>query len=84
MAINLQESIFAALADFIVSQPSLDAIASYQVPQSVQQEIDFLLEKNAEANISSEERQELEKILLVTDLMNLAKVKAKLKLVGKA
>lgn len=84
MAINLQESIFAALADFIVSQPSLDAIATYQVPQSVQQEIDFLLEKNAEANISSEERQELEKILLVTDLMNLAKVKAKLKLVGKA
>jgi hypothetical protein len=80
MALNIQQSIFSELADFMVSQPSLETIASYQVPSSIQQHIDFLLEKNSDASISTDEKQELEKILVITDLMNLAKAKAKLKL----
>jgi hypothetical protein len=46
MALNIQQSIFTELADFLVSQPSLEAIAAYQVPAGVQQYIDDLLEKN--------------------------------------
>jgi hypothetical protein len=84
MAINIQQSIFSELADFIISQPSLEVIAAYQVSVSVQQRIDYLLEKNTESDLSPEERQELEKILVMTDFMNLAKAKAKLKLAGKA
>jgi hypothetical protein len=84
MAINIQQSIFSELADFIISQPSLEVIAAYQVSVNVQQRIDYLLEKNTESDLSSEERQELEKILVMTDLMNLAKAKAKLKLAAKA
>ena len=84
MAINIQQSILSELADFIVSQPSLEIIAAYQVSASVQQRIDYLLEKNAESALALEERQELEKILVMTDLMNLAKARAKLKLAGKA
>jgi hypothetical protein len=84
MALNIQQSIFSELADFMVSQPSLEKIASYQVPAPIQQHIDYLLEKNSDASISIDEKQELEKILVITDLMNLAKAKAKLKLAGKA
>jgi hypothetical protein len=84
MAINIQQSIFSELADFIISQPSLEVIAAYQVSVNVQQRIDYLLEKNSESNLSPEERQELEKILVMTDFMNLAKAKAKLKLAAKA
>ncbi len=84
MAVNIQPSIFSELAEFLVSQPSLEAIATYQVPLSVQQHIDDLLEKNNEDALSAEDRLELEKILAVTGVMDLAKVKAKLKLAGKA
>jgi hypothetical protein len=45
MALNIQQSIFTELADFLVSQPSLEAIAAYQVSAGVQQYIDDLLEK---------------------------------------
>jgi hypothetical protein len=84
MAVNIQQSIYDELADFLVSQPTLEAIAAYQVPPAVQQHIDDLLEKNREEGLSPDERLELEKILAVTGMMDLAKAKARLKLAGKA
>jgi hypothetical protein len=84
MAVNIQQSIYDELADFLVSQPTLEAIAAYQVPLAVQQHIDDLLEKNREEGLSPDERLELEKILAVTDVMDMAKAKARLKLAGKA
>ncbi len=84
MTVNIQQSIFSELADFLVSQPTLEAIAAYQVSQAVQHHIDDLLEKNREDSLSAEERLELEKILAVTGVMDLAKAKAKLKLARKA
>jgi hypothetical protein len=50
------------------------------VPPAIQWHIDMLLDKNGDTGLSSEERLELEKILAIVDIMNLAKVKAKLKL----
>jgi hypothetical protein len=84
MAVNTQQSIYDELADFLVSQPTLEAIAAYQVPPAVQQHIDDLLEKNHEEGLSPDERLALKKILAVTDMMDLAKAKARLKLAGKA
>lgn len=83
MAVNLHESIYREIADFLVSQPTLETFANYQVPPAVQQRIDLLLEKNAEGHLLGEERLELEKILAITSVMDLTKVKAKLKLMGK-
>jgi hypothetical protein len=84
MAVNIQQSIFTELADFLVSQPTLEEIAAYKVPHGVQQYIDTLLEKNLEGVLSAEERLELEKILAVSHVMTLTKIKAQLKLAGKA
>ena len=83
MTLDIQQSIYSELADFLVSQPTLEEIADYKVPPGVQQHIDVLLDKNSEGNLSPEERLELEKILAVSHLMTLAKTKAKLKLAGK-
>jgi hypothetical protein len=80
MAINIQQSIYSELADFLVLLPSLEAIATYKVPMSVQQYIDNLLEKNNDGELTADERLELEKILAVTDVFDLAKAKARLKL----
>ena len=84
MALNIQQSIFTELADFLVSQPTLEELAAYQVPAGVQQHIDDLLEKNQEGGLSADERLELEKILAVSHVMTLTKNKAKLKLAGNA
>ena len=83
MAVNVQQSIFTELADFLVSQPTLEELAAYKVSPGVQQHIDTLLEKNREGGLSAEERLELEKILAVSHVMTLTKTKAALKLAGK-
>lgn len=84
MAVNIQQSIFMELADFLASQPTLEALATYQVSSEVQQHIDTLLEKNREGGLSAEEHLELEKILAVSHVMTLTKTKANLRLAGKA
>ena len=84
MAANVQQSIYSEVADFLVSQPTLEALATYKVSTGIQQYIDDLLEKSNEGALSSEERLELEKIMAVSQVMTLAKTKARLKLVGKA
>ncbi len=84
MAVNLHPSIFTELADFLVSQPTLQEMAEYRVSESLQEYIDNQLEHNSAGNLSSDERLELERILAVSHLMTLVKTKAKLKLAGKA
>ena len=74
---------YAELADFLVTQPTLEALASYKVSAGVQLHIDDLLERNREEGLSPQERLELEKILAVVQMMDLAKAKAQLKLAGK-
>ena len=80
MEINITQSIFSDLADFLVSQPTLDDIVSYRVSDSVQTYMDNLLEKNREEGLSTHERIEMEKLLAVSHLMTLAKGKARLKI----
>ena len=84
MAVNIQQSIFSEIAEFIVSQPSLDDIANFRIPAHIQQRINYLLDKNNEDRLSVEERLEIEKLLAAVDIMDIAKLKAMLKLAGKA
>lgn len=84
MEVNANQSIYSDLADFLVSQPSLDEIAAYRVPDSIQNHIDNLLEKNREEGLSSDERIEMEKLLAVSHVMSLAKAKARLKIASSA
>ncbi|MBL8165578.1 MAG: hypothetical protein JNJ61_26580 [Anaerolineae bacterium] len=84
MTVQVQQSIFTELADFLTSQPTLEDIAAYKVSPAVQERIDDLLERNRESVLSPDERSELEKILAVSHLMSLAKTKAHIKLSGKA
>jgi hypothetical protein len=82
MAVNIEQSLFMKLADFLVSQPSLEQIANYKASPIINQRTDELLEKNRNQGLTSEERKEMENILTVSHLMTLAKAKARLKVVG--
>lgn len=84
MAVNIQQSIFAELAEFLVTQPTLEELATYKVSSGVQHHIDDLLERNREEGLSAQERLEIEKILALVQMMDIAKAKAQLKLAGKA
>lgn len=83
MAVETQQSIFVELAEFIVSQPSLEAIANYRVSPALEQRAHELLEKNREQGLTPEEHDEIEKFTALSDIMTLAKAKARLKLAGK-
>lgn len=79
MVLNVQKSIFSEIADFLVTQPTLEALANYKVSPAIQQHLDDLLERNREEGLAPQERLELEKILAVLQMMDLAKAKAQLK-----
>lgn len=81
---NANQSIYSELADFLVSQPTLNDIVAYQVPEGVQNHIDNLLEKNREEGLSADERIEMEKLLAVSHVISLAKAKARLKMIHKS
>lgn len=83
MSIDVQQSIFSEVAEFLVSQPSLEALAEYRVSDDIQQYIDDLLEKNREDSLTPDERLELEKILAISHVMTLVKTKAHLRLTQK-
>jgi len=83
MVTTVHKSIFSELAEFLVSQPNLKELADYKVSAEIQQYIDDLLERNREGGLSSAEKMDLEKILTVIQVMDLAKAKAQLKLAGK-
>jgi hypothetical protein len=55
MAVNIHQSIFAELADFLVTQPTLEELATYKVSPGIQQHIDDLLERNREEGPSQRE-----------------------------
>jgi hypothetical protein len=82
--VNTVQSIYSDVADFFVSQPTLEAIAANQVSPAIQEYVDELLERNREEGLTAEERLEMEKILAISHLMCLAKAKARLKLAGEA
>ncbi len=80
MMLDLQQSIFIEIADFITSQPTLEDIIAYHISPSQQERIDDLLDRNREGTLSSDERQEMETYLIISHVMSLAKAKARFKL----
>lgn len=82
MTVNIEQSVFEELADFIVSQPTLEEIAAYRVSEETDNRIHYLLEKNREEGLDLDEREEMTQFLTISHLMKLAKAKAHLQLKG--
>lgn len=80
MEINTRPSIFSEVADFIVSQPSLEAIADFRASDALQQRLDELLDKNGEEGLTADEQHEVDQMLTISHLMTMMKAKARRKL----
>ncbi len=68
------------VTDFLSSAPSLEELATYRLPDELQNRAHDLLEKNRDGSLSDQERAEMEEFREIDHLLTLVKAKARLKL----
>ncbi len=72
------------ITDFLVGTPTLEEIIAFKPSDVLDERVHHLLDLNSEGEISAEERKELEKYIDLDHVMTMLKLKARLKLAGKA
>ena len=65
-----------AIIDFLTSFPSPEEVVAYRPPRESQERLDYLLSKQQEIPLNSDEKKELEYFLLIEHLMRVAKLRA--------
>lgn len=83
MTLAPEKTLKEVVTDFLGSAPTLEEIAAYRLPDSLQIWAHDLLDKNREDTLSDDERRQMEEFLQIDNLLSLVKVKAWLKLTGK-
>ncbi len=72
------------ITDFLVSTPTLEEIIAFKPSEVLDERVHYLLDLNSEGEITPEEHKELEKYIELDHVMTMLKLKARLKLAGKA
>lgn len=80
MTLAPEKTLKDVVTDFLASAPSLEEIAAYRLPDSLQIWAHDLLDKNREGSLSDEERAQMEEFRQIDHLLTLVKAKAKLHL----
>ena len=73
---SAQEEVF----EFLTTQPTPEQIIAFRPSQASQERMSFLLEKNRNGQISSDELEELDEYLRLGRFMDRLKIKAREKL----
>ncbi len=73
-------AVFDVLTDFLISNPSPDAVLSYQFPKDVERRAFDLMERNRVDNLNEDEKSELIDFVRADDIMTLIKAKTRAKL----
>jgi hypothetical protein len=76
----LAYNIIDEIATFIASTPQTAQILAFKPSELAQNQLEFLLEKKRQTNLSEIENKELEKFLFVEHFMLLVKAKARKRL----
>ncbi|MEZ4671217.1 MAG: hypothetical protein R3E39_25200 [Anaerolineae bacterium] len=83
MSLAIEKTPTEAMTDFLGSAPSLEEIAAYRLPESLQRWAHDLLDKNREGNLTEEERTQMEEFRQIDHILTLVKTKARLRLKGR-
>jgi len=75
-----EQTVSDVVTDFLGSAPTLEEIADYRLPYTMQQRAHELLDKNRNGSLTEEERAEMEDFRHIDHLLTLIKAKARLKL----
>jgi len=77
-------TITTVISEFLGSAPTLEEIAAFRLPETVETRALELLERNRNDQLTPEERAELDEFTRMGHFMNRVKLQARLKLAGKA
>ena len=74
-----ERQVFAVIIEFLVSLPSDDELLAYYLPEDLQERLSDLLKRNREAELTSEEREELDDFIHADNMISLLKTKVRLR-----
>lgn len=80
MAFAPTDILFDEILEFLASTPSPEQIIAYTPPESLQQRLSMLLDKNRSGQLSESEQTELDEYLRMNRFMSRLKIKARQKL----
>jgi hypothetical protein len=80
MQTMLKSTVFDVVTDFLASNPSMDDILAYHLPDELQARADLLIERNGEGLLTFDEQQELFDFMRVDEMMALWKAKTRAKM----
>ena len=65
---------------FITSSPNPDDVLSFKPPVSMEERIEYLIQKKKDSELNLDENLEVERLLIIEHIMRLAKNNARAKL----
>ena len=73
-------TVFDVITDFLASEPSVEEMINYHLPEDLQERAHYLLERNGEDLLSPAESEEMHNFMNADEMIALLKAKLKLKL----
>jgi len=62
--------------DFLLSAPSLRQVRDYEVSETIEERIEYLLARNRQSVISDDEQLELNEFMAISHLLTMLKIRA--------
>lgn len=76
------QTVFDLITDFLIAEPTTDEILAYRLPDELEERARYLLRRQREASLTTDEELELHDFIRADDMMTLLKAKARLRLSG--
>lgn len=77
-----ERDVFAVITDFLSSDPSDEELLSYKLPDDLQERLSQLLYLNREAELTCEQRHELDDYMRANRMITKLKLKKELRMRG--
>jgi hypothetical protein len=77
------QDVFSLIADFLAADPTDEDLLAFVLPDDMQARVSYLLKQNREAELTCEQRHELDDFVYADNMINLLKTKIRLRQWGK-
>ena len=74
--------VFAVITDFLADDPTDEELLAFMLPDDMQARVSYLLEQNREAELTCEERHELDDYMRANRMITTLKLNTELRLKG--
>ena len=68
------------ILEFVLSRPTLEQVIAYSVPETLDQRLHYLLDRNSHYELTLDEHSELDEFIRIGHLLRMLKAKARFKL----